>query len=880
MSYCFSRQSYIFSHIKSLFAYINLLFIGTIAMQDNESTDRTRSPSPAPSSGLESTSIKDSPIQLDVLADTNTIHDNDKGENRGIVCGGTARGWLPDVAVILWKRTLSALGDVNQISEPRQHAKVFEYLVHLTETLIKIKQNQGITGDNQSTPEPPELIPPLTLIVPWCFEALLLPQQFQAGRLSALRLLCRITLYCDVYNRAFLPQFYRTLHMGLCGTDRAALNVILQHLGPRFLSLNLPGYSLLLLDLVHACHSVLSSSDTSIPATRIHAVSMLANLLSLATGDLSAMSVLQPEVGQLHVMSCPDLKEMVVGILLRAGRYEPTGVARCISLCALGMFVYRELSNETFHPKIKDAISILLLALRFNHKVVAQVSNDVLLLLCEHASVLHANYPRLVARVLWALGQTLTTLAPLRSTASDRDRALGTSLLLCLGEWCMRLGNALLFLVKLNIIIIFSAGPKRLLELEEHNATGQGSCLLLTVFKVLNQLVTGNITSDPGLTQPNMQEDFDPIILVDNLDKPSPAVSPTRSQQYQHAVTLCARTILSHLVTHLGHFPLAIGAARLSSMVVENDDIPNLMSDELSSNIFSAPNIQLLMLTSSVVTSLIELPMLELPGGGVTAGLTTADKQVRVLLRDQSGKACWDASILYRTPMVAGLRLDDSWKPPPHNAPESMLMSTAQPHLPQHAIRHRPPHQLPEVSNSAPDLDQLDDLLQYLGHTSPECLESSDSHLNEPAATPINDELEQEAIGAVLSQRNSESEYMMYVRNTPSMIGHHSMPPEAPVQRAPFQYCRLLFSQLGLAGWDHRKQLYLLEKTERLLRELRNLDTQRCRETHKVAVIYIGPGQEDKNSILSNSGGSHAYERYSLYSFWPPWLIKFLFIDF
>lgn len=35
---------------------------------------------------------------------------------------------------------------------------------------------------------------------------------------------------------------------------------------------------------------------------------------------------------------------------------------------------------------------------------------------------------------------------------------------------------------------------------------------------------------------------------------------------------------------------------------------------------------------------------------------------------------------------------------------------------------------------------------------------------------------------------------------------------------------------------------------------------QRCRESHKIAVIYIAPGQEDKNSILSNTGGSQAYE--------------------
>lgn len=59
--------------------------------------------------------------------------------------------------------------------------------------------------------------------------------------------------------------------------------------------------------------------------------------------------------------------------------------------------------------------------------------------------------------------------------------------------------------------------------------------------------------------------------------------------------------------------------------------------------------------------------------------------------------------------------------------------------------------------------------------------------------------------------------------------------PAGIVEQTAFQQCRLLFSQLGLAGWERRRQLHLLSKTERLLRELRNLDTQRCRETHKVA---------------------------------------------
>ena len=38
------------------------------------------------------------------------------------------------------------------------------------------------------------------------------------------------------------------------------------------------------------------------------------------------------------------------------------------------------------------------------------------------------------------------------------------------------------------------------------------------------------------------------------------------------------------------------------------------------------------------------------------------------------------------------------------------------------------------------------------------------------------------------------------------------------------------------------------------------LSMQKCRETHKIAVLFVAEGQEDKMSILSNSGGSERFE--------------------
>lgn len=48
---------------------------------------------------------------------------------------------------------------------------------------------------------------------------------------------------------------------GLTGEDRSVVDVLVEHAAPRYLSLALDGYSLLLLDFVHASTVVLNSSD-------------------------------------------------------------------------------------------------------------------------------------------------------------------------------------------------------------------------------------------------------------------------------------------------------------------------------------------------------------------------------------------------------------------------------------------------------------------------------------------------------------------------------------------------------------------------------------------------------------------------------------------
>ncbi|PNF30190.1 Ral GTPase-activating protein subunit alpha-2 [Cryptotermes secundus] len=853
--------------------------------QYSESEGPTRSPSPAASSGVESNSIKDSPMQIDVLSggDGTSLDLPDGGslERRSVMAGGSVRGWLPDVAVVLWRRMLGALGDVNQLTNPALHSQVFEYLVELCDTLAKIRLNQGVSDDNQVTPPPPDLIPPLNIIAPWCFKALTLPSSYQKGKLCAYRLLCTMTVTPQDISlpRDHLSQFYKVLHQGLVGTDQAVINTLVQFSGPRFFSLMLPGHSLLLYDFIHAANTIVSSSDLR-GTPRTEAVSILGALLCLPNTFAETL-VLQPNAGEFTMMPCSDAKDHILSILLKCGKREPAGQARCIALSSLGIYLYQELTHEIFHPKNKEAMNVLLLALRFNNKTVGQVASDILLLLCDHADRLVEHYPEIPSRIIEVLALTLSHLMPQNNvTTSERDKHLLTSLMFCLGEWCMK--------IPANYLL----------------ASNNGSCLLLTVFKVLNQLQGGGGSgsgvsgSTGGLFQPDLVQDFDPNILLDDLKEGStPPVGRRSSAMIQESgslshhhhsnqsIQMAARMVMMHLVNHLGHFPMGIGAARLSSMVVEHDDVPGLATDELSAEVFSAPNIQLFVLSNSLMVSLVELPALEVPGGGITAGLRTAPSQVRIILRDLSGKASWDASILYCSPEDSicshrltkeeetedGVGICGSSKPISVSSrlEEAMLTSSfvgGELHScpPQHTLRHRPPHMLPTCDNGAEDMDNLDDLLQYLGYTSPECLESLDTPRNIPATPPppLTREAEEDTITMVLNQRNAEQEYLQRRSADITMLaGCMATFPHKPSQ-SPFQHCRLLFSQLGLAGWERRSQLHLLSKNEKLLRELRNLDTQRCRETHKIAVVYVAEGQEDKSSILSNTCGSQAYEEF------------------
>ncbi|KAJ8713919.1 hypothetical protein PYW08_007539 [Mythimna loreyi] len=798
--------------------------------EERDSASGSRSPSPAPSSGVESSSIKDSPLQIDLASDGGNVEwtENESGESIvglggegvGVVMGGRARGWLPDVAAVLWRRMLAALGDPNLLRDPHAHAHLYNYLIHLNCTLLKISANQTLNGNT-------EIHVPFNLVAGWCLEAEALPPSHRAGKLLALRLLCESTQAqgpgapSSCNNRlhlAHLHLYQRALHHGLTGEDRSVVDVLVEHAAPRYLSLALDGYSLLLLDFVHASTVVLNSSDMGPSCPRTAAVTFLGSLLSLPDGLMNA-PMLQPYPHQYNTVSCPDLKEHVLNIVVRVCRREGGGAARCAGACALTAHVCHLLATRTHCARLPSYVTCLLQMLMMKNKNIAKVVSDCVLVLADYTDRIVELYPGLAGKIIKWICACLAQISP--SSSRDSVKPLAGSLLLCLAEFAVR------------------CGPTYLMEEKDGDQT-----LLLMIFKVLYAVMKGTNGADiEGLSLP-VDEDFDPNIQLDNL---GPKTSPASTID----VKLWAQTICTQLVLFLGHWPLWNGW-QVSSSVCEQHDSPAL-GGELGPAVLTAPHVQMLRFSDSTLASLIELPALDMPAA-TTPGLMTSDKQVRVLLRDIAGKACWDASALYYDPSIASSETVEplEW-PDSDECPRDNTLSSLPPPL--------PPDLLPDYKNCPPDKHQLDHVLAYIGHTSPEVV--CGRRLDEAGPSPLPPGAEDELVATLVAHRNNERHYLA---NRDSMSCSYE---EEEVQTLvtkstarPFGVCRALAAQLGTLAPARRNHAHLLRRTDRLLRELRNLDAQRCRETHKVAVIYVGKGQETRNEILSNRCGSPAYEAF------------------
>ncbi|XP_051501989.1 ral GTPase-activating protein subunit alpha-1-like isoform X4 [Myxocyprinus asiaticus] len=872
---------------------------------------RSQTPSPAT---LTAEHVQHKDLQLDEKMHHSVLQTPDDletsefpTEDCSVMAGGTLTGWHADIATVMWRRMLGILGDVNSIKDPEIHAQVFDYLCELWQNLAKVRDNLGISLDNQSSPPLPDLIPPLRILTPWLFKATMLGERYKQGKLHAYKLICKIMKRRqDVSpNSDFLTHFYNIMHSGLLHQDQDIVNTIIKHCSPRFFSIGLPGATMLILDFIVAASRVTASSSLNAP--RVEAQILLGSLVCLPN-LYKELSALHPTTADIIMTKFTDVKEHIIKDILTSARDEPSAPARCVALCSLGIWLCEELVNGTQHPQIKEALNVICVTLKFSNKTVALVASDILHLLINYVDDLQKFPPNTPKKIVEVLIATITYLLPAtESSPHELEKRLVVSLLLCLLDWVMALP------------------PKTLLQPvqgasdKEKNDKSVLSC----IYKVLHGCVYGAQSfSNPNYFPIHLSDlsspDYDPFLLLENLKEPEPLHSPdserssklqpvteVKSRIQQGLISIAARTVISHLVNHLGHYPMSGGPATLTSQVCENQDNPYSESADLTPELFDAPNMQFFVLNGTTLLSYLQIRAEDgLPGGGMSAGLTTTSACVRVIVRDISGKHSWDSAVLYGPPHCITpsqpLHLYTSSNPAGGGQDEDRIDRGSQEEAEDGAFQENEENledhedevkedeegdleeedeeqglelmapqakrQCREVIPSWDSLqdgeDALDEMLQYLGYSSPECLQRTGAPLNIPAPPPtcVSEKQENEVINAILKQCAEEQDFTVHRGNHLNMRAVVQQEPSPQRPQSAFYYCKLLLNILGMNSWEKRNSFHLLKKNEKLLRELKNLDSRQCRETHKIAVFYVAEGQEDKHSILSNTAGSQAYE--------------------
>uniref|UniRef100_A0A673Y5A6 Ral GTPase activating protein catalytic subunit alpha 1 n=1 Tax=Salmo trutta TaxID=8032 RepID=A0A673Y5A6_SALTR len=837
-------------------------------------------------------------------------------EDCSVMAGGSLTGWHADVATVMWRRMLGILGDVNTIKDPEIHAQVFDYLCELWQNLAKIRDNLGISLDNQSSPPPPVLIPPLRILTPWLFKATMLTERYKQGKLHAYKLICKIMKRRqDVSpNSDFLTHFYNIMHCGLMHVDQDIVNTIIKHCSPRFFSIGLPGATMLILDFIIAASRVTACSSLNAP--RVEAQILLGSLVCFPN-LYEELPALHPTTADVVITKFRDVKEHIIKHILSSAIDEPSAPARCVALCSLGIWLCEELVHGTQHPQIKEALNVICVTLKFPNKTVALVASDILHLLINYVDDLQKfplDTPKKIVEILIA---TITHLLPTtESSPHELDKRLVVSLLLCLLDWVMALP------------------PKTLLQPVQTLSPDKekpDKSVLNCIYKVLHGCVYGaqNFNS-PRYFPMNLSDltspDYDPFLLLESLKEPEPLHSPdserssklqpvteVRSRIQHGLISIAARTVITHLVNHLGHYPMSGGPATLTSQVCENMDNPYSDSPDLAPELFDGPNLQFFVLNGTTLLSCLQVRAEDgVPGGGMSAGLTTTSACVRVIVRDISGKHSWDSAVLYGPPhcgvpnqplhlysntpterMTTEGEKEKNWVGDPIEKEKEERKEGAALEEEEvvvlgeeeqgEAVEEEGEEEEEEVEgvlelmapqakrvcreavpswNSLREEDVLDEMLQYLGYSSPECLQRAGGLLNIPAPPPVcvSEKQENDVINAILKQCAEERDFAVHRGNGLNMRAVEQGEPGPQRPQSAFYYCRLLLNILGMNSWEKRSNFHLLKKNEKLLRELKNLDSRQCRETHKIAVFYVAEGQEDKHSILCNTRGSQAYE--------------------
>lgn len=832
--------------------------------------------------------------------------DPKSNSDKCVLLGGSVRGWTPENSIIMWRRMLGLFGNINHIEEPENHLVAIKCLAVILCDFIKTRENLGISVDFQSTPDLPNLIPPYTYHVGWLLEATRLPKEFKESCLTAYKLLCLMSIR---RHDVELPQqyyiaFYETLHRGMNSTDPQIHSSIIKN-STQLLSLELPGCTLLVQDLYEKSRAILLNTPKEISVSlcpRDQAIQILGTILALHR-PIKKVLVMKPETSiHMNLVASGDVRTKVFETLL-ACNMRPIVLdcqTRSRSLNAMTIHVYQELCDKHDSSEVERLLDAILTDLQDqNNGNLFRNNCDLLRLFAEHAPSLAQKRSALVSSVIQIVCQLIVRLS-----TNEKNKESIHCLLICLEDWCISLGKNYLLrsinqlsteegdtlstCLSESLITIVLRSLENVIHDEQYLDDANTS-------KTAGDSAGNSRGSDAHSNSHHSQHGFDTNFTgardrtITNDSNSNQQINAKQENALEgnnlRAIRLACQVSHHKLSTYLSHFPLKqVGAASMSCCVNEADYLTN--NSELN-DFKNASDVNLFIINDTTIVSFI--------GSSSSSGDKQSPSPIHLIVRNLCGKYSWNAtcidleSCVRRTTNeleVESIVVD----------PDSFQQDESRTSMKYDSDFNDDGNSGSSISSrSSANRDQIGDLLNQLSSlvvtNSQSTNTSQSSYKKRNSAQSVSNtkyrlaQAEETMIALLTNQRFQELNYCERSGDLDRVIlrfGHNrqtssvssvekhletnddscdqSLDINNPQPHLSFEQCRQLILQLGFLTWEKRCKVDMLVKSPRLLRELKNLDSQPSRETHKIAVFYVANGQEDKNSILTNSSGSKAFE--------------------
>ncbi|KAF0991875.1 hypothetical protein HZS_2836 [Henneguya salminicola] len=284
----------------------------------------------------------------------------------------------------------------------------------------------------------------------------------------------------------------------------------------------------------------------------------------------------------------------------------------------------------------------------------------------------------------------------------------------------------------------------------------------------------------------------------------------------------------------LYNFPLSFGPDSLSCQISESDLITSNNDQKLPDCIILCIGNQIMISVFEFKENLIQSSVFPFE----KSSLIKHKEQFVIIVRTALGKYSWISSELY--------------------------------HKPKECIISKPKLMLTQACCSSqikPNVDPLHKLItssikafEDLSHN----YELNKTHTTFPLFPHSNYMMKLLKLHNKSSSLSSELDTNNKKLDSSSSISISNLSDNIPQYSFKYRLFIQFANQLGYFNNEYRPLISFIEPSEKFFRDMKQIDNRFIRNTHKIAIFYINPHQEDKESVLKNTVNSKRFDSFLL----------------